>query len=223
MAYDNISIGTILSELDLQKRNVKIYNQTLVGVPTGNTAADGSPEMIISAISDGSGTLNQSNGKIGKLYRATISGTTIARKALTIEIPAGRYIQVSRYSAKLAEDALNNGTATLNVIFGGTRTGGTLVTAYNYNSLSPANAPFDIYEDAAITTPDNTLTLDGYAYSSTNQASDNATYSVPDAMLIFGDANNPTLITLEIAATTTVYFLAVRVSFSEIDENGVIV
>ena len=223
MPYDNITIGMVLSEKELETENRHIYNNSLIAFPTGNTSPDGSPEMKVISTTGGSGSYNQNVGKMAKLYRATISSTNSASKSLTIEIPAGRYVQISRYSAKLVEDGISTGTAVLNVHFGGTRIGGTLYQAYNYNSLSPAYSGFDMYEDAVIDTPDNTLVLDGYAYSSTNQTSDNTTYSVPDALLIFGDANNPTLITMEISATTVVYYLAIRVSLSEVDEDGTII
>lgn len=52
--YDDLTIGTILSENELESRNRQIHDNSLVAVPTGRTAADGSfeyeivPESIVS-------------------------------------------------------------------------------------------------------------------------------------------------------------------------------
>lgn len=58
--YDDITIGTVLSEIELETRNRKVYNNSLIGVPTGKTSDDGSLEYIITAVS---GSTNYVNGK----------------------------------------------------------------------------------------------------------------------------------------------------------------
>jgi len=53
-AYNNITIGDIVSELELRRQSLHIYNNTLKGVPTGNTAADGTAEYLITELNGGS-------------------------------------------------------------------------------------------------------------------------------------------------------------------------
>jgi hypothetical protein len=58
MAWENITIGDIVSETDLLQHNLNIYKNTLAGAPTGNTSADGSPEYKIYAIKNSKGSLD---------------------------------------------------------------------------------------------------------------------------------------------------------------------
>ena len=46
---DPITIGTILSEKQLEYAGWGVYNNSLIAIPTGATAADGSPEYIVEA------------------------------------------------------------------------------------------------------------------------------------------------------------------------------
>jgi len=45
--YDGLSIGDIISLDELTIQNRQVYNDSIIVVPTGNTAADGSPEMKV--------------------------------------------------------------------------------------------------------------------------------------------------------------------------------
>lgn len=47
MAWELITIGDIVSETDLKQHGVEIYQNSMVAVPTGNTAADGSLEYEV--------------------------------------------------------------------------------------------------------------------------------------------------------------------------------
>jgi hypothetical protein len=71
--YDNITIGTILSEIDLEKQNNIVYNNSLVAVPTGNTSEDGSLEYIIQSISDYN--LITHTPKIVEIFKDTVTKT----------------------------------------------------------------------------------------------------------------------------------------------------
>jgi hypothetical protein len=51
--YNNITLGDIVSELELRRQSLHIYNNTLKGVPTGNIAADGTAEYLITELNGG--------------------------------------------------------------------------------------------------------------------------------------------------------------------------
>jgi len=51
--YNNITLGDIVSELELRRQSLHIYNNTLKGVPTGNIAADGTVEYLITEANGG--------------------------------------------------------------------------------------------------------------------------------------------------------------------------
>lgn len=51
--YDDLTIGTILSEKDLESRNRQIHDKSLIAVPTGRVSADGSFEYEIQSIDKG--------------------------------------------------------------------------------------------------------------------------------------------------------------------------
>ena len=50
--YDGITSGDVMSEKELQERNVHIYNNSLIVVPTGNIATDGSPQVKVMWLSE---------------------------------------------------------------------------------------------------------------------------------------------------------------------------
>lgn len=50
--YDGLKVGDKLSQIELQKQNVNFYNNSIIGIPTGATATDGTAEYILVNASD---------------------------------------------------------------------------------------------------------------------------------------------------------------------------
>ena len=163
--------------------------------------------------------LEQRLAKQGNLFRAIFTELSTNRSAITIVIPAGRYCQITKNTARLNENALSTGTADLKVIFGGTRTGGTLIDGDNFNALNPQASPFEVYTNATITDPIDSIDIANYAISSTNQTSDNSTYLDTD-LYVFGHPSMELNITLELESTVTLDFVGLKINFTEISELG---
>ena len=107
-AYNNITIGDIVSELELRRQSLHIFNNTLKGVPTGNIAADGTAEYLITELNGGSvqiSTIGQdgeskpvSQGKgIGVRQHDDVMLSFGYSHKITkiVEIPAGQFAVVT--------------------------------------------------------------------------------------------------------------------------------
>lgn len=169
------------------------------------------------------GTLRERLAKEGKLFRgiSTLTDGSLWT-SVVIEIPAGRYIQIARYRARLSSSGVASGTSELKTLFGGTIVGGDLTQGYNFNALKPRYATsegINVYRNSTITSPDSTLVIDVASINSTNQISVNASYE-DENLLIYGDANNPFIVTLAIESTVSPAFTGIAIDFSEVDVNG---
>lgn len=56
--YDNLKIGDIIDEIQLQKHNKHIYNNSLVAVPTGVISENGYDEFVIQPLTGGTTLVN---------------------------------------------------------------------------------------------------------------------------------------------------------------------
>lgn len=164
--------------------------------------------------------LNQRLAKQGKFFRAIATSENVSNLNITFEIPAGRYIQISRVVARFAEAAISDGKITLTARIGGDRgITGVAIPLPNYNDLNPKISDIPAFRDTTITGVTTDIILTEYAVKSTNQTSDNATY-LDESIYIFGDDLATKLVTLEISTVLIIDFMGIFVSFCEVDPQG---
>jgi hypothetical protein len=74
--YDGITAGTKLTELELQNKNVNMYNDSLVFVPTGIIGADTTPELeAVWKNASGSSVVETKNNAIIPNQEFTVTGS----------------------------------------------------------------------------------------------------------------------------------------------------